>query len=265
MRGGGARGLPRFGIMRTGSSAVYDDPLRPARIFKRQTARVGMGGEFGRRRAASVDQRQRAVRLQPLIAGLRRLQGRGPARFLMRQHIGEAVAGRCAGAVEQGQRAIAMLHHPQHRQSARNGAFHGFGRLEAAGGENLAQGQKIKQQIERRLGVAADMAAVGEDLPFQLRAQKTPRLRRDGMAGVGADRELHQRDGAERTLCPARCAGAQRYPQQARMLRQRQHEAFVEFGVGFVEQQRRLREKRQKSPRDDGRLLRRIVARQRRR
>ena len=120
-------------------------------------------------------------------------------------------------------------------------------------------GSKIEQQIDRHLRIAADMTAVGEDLPVQLHGEGARNLWRDLSPGVGADREFRERNGAEQTVGALGPPRGERAPQNARALRQRLHEGVVEFRLGAVEQRRRLRKERQHAPRHDGRLHRRII------
>ncbi|MBK9081505.1 MAG: hypothetical protein IPL88_05210 [Rhizobiales bacterium] len=74
-----------------------------------------------------------------------------------------------------------MAHHAQHRQHAVDGVEELRRRLRAARGVGLPQRQQIEQQVDQARRIAADMAAVGQDLSVEFIGQ--PAARRAGPGG----------------------------------------------------------------------------------
>ena len=64
--------------------------------------------------------------------------------------------------------AVAVAEEAQHRHHAVDGVVERGGGAHVARREGLAQRQQIEQQFDQRAGIAADMAAVGQDLPLEL-------------------------------------------------------------------------------------------------
>ncbi len=124
-----------------------------------------------RRRPAGIHDHQAAAGLKALKAGMGRVGERRPARVVIGQDGGEEVGLGRAHAVEQREIAVAMPEEAQHRHHAVDGIEQGLRRRHVARGERGAQRQEIHQQFDQRAGIAADMSAVGQDLPRQLIGQ----------------------------------------------------------------------------------------------
>src|SRR6185503_6008855 len=105
--------------------------------------------------------------------------------------------------------------------------------------EQLPQRQQVGEQLDQRAGIAADMAAVGQDLPAQLLGQP-PRAAAQ-LAGLALDAERSA--GQRHHRLQARRAVArflQRAAQIAYLARQAADEAAVEARVGILQDERRL-------------------------
>ena len=98
---------------------------------------------------------------------MRRVGDRRAARVVIGEHGGEQVDRRRPHAVELREIAVAVAEEAQHRHHAVDGVVERLRRLQMAGGEQLPQRQQVDQQFDQRAGIAADMAAVGQDLAAQ--------------------------------------------------------------------------------------------------
>ena len=132
-------------------------------------------------------------------------------------------------AVEQGQRAVAMAQKSQHGDHAVDGVEERLRHRLVARRECVAQWQNVEQEIDQRLGIAPDMAAVGEDLAGHLLRQRVRGALQGRLAEVGAERKFRQRDPGEQTLLPGGVAGAAR--ERRRIPGQPPHERAVKVGV----------------------------------
>ena len=121
-----------------------------------------------RRRAAGIHQDDGAGGFDALIAGMRRVGDRRAAGVVIGEDGGEQVGRRRPHAVEQREIAVAMPEEAQHRHHAVDGVEQRRRRRDVARREHLAQRQEIEQQLDQRARIAADMAAVGQDLPLEL-------------------------------------------------------------------------------------------------
>ena len=87
----------------------------------------------------------------------------------------------------------------QHRRHPADGREQRrVGRL-AARGEALAQRQQVEQQLDEGPRIAADVAAVGEDLALQLRHQQLLRLRQLAIVAGDAQVGVDEADQGEQT------------------------------------------------------------------
>ena len=64
--------------------------------------------------------------------------------------------------------AVAVPEEAQHRHHAVDRVVERGGGGDVARREGLAQRQQIEQQLDQRAGIAADVAAVGQDLAVEL-------------------------------------------------------------------------------------------------
>ena len=110
---------------------------------------------------------------------------------------------------------------------------------DAARRERLAKRQEVHQQFEDCRRVAADMAAVGEDLADEFEVEPLARLLEEALLLRHRQRRRGQRDHDAEPRQPLRTVigGA---PQVADLPGQRLHEAAVEVDVAAVEDERRL-------------------------
>ena len=112
----------------------------------------------------------------------------------------------------------------------------------------MAQRQQIEQDFDDRTGIAADMAAVGKDLPLEFRSQAlgggldAARLAGDAERGVGErDDGLHMRHAAAGIAC--------RVAQIAYLTHQAAQEAPVEAHIRVLQHESRLAEPGDDAPR----------------
>ena len=134
----------------------------------RQPAWASWLTAIGGARPVSISTRVPAA-LDPLVAGMRRVGERRAARVVIGQDGGEQVGRRRAHAVEQRESAVAVPEEAQHRHHAVDGVEQRRRRRDVARGERLPQRQQVDQQLDQRAGIAADVSAVGQDLPLAAR------------------------------------------------------------------------------------------------
>ena len=79
--------------------------------------------------------------------------------------------------------AVAMPEETHHRHHPVDGVVELRRRRDVARGKGVAQRQQIEQQLDQRAGVAADVAAVRQDLALQLVDQLLDRSRACGAPG----------------------------------------------------------------------------------
>ena len=108
------------------------------------------------------------------------------------QRGGQRITLREADAVEPRRQAVAQQQRAQHRCHARDGRRQRRFRLDAARAEALPQRQQIEHQLDEGRRVAADVAAVGEDLALQLGRQRRHRVVELAIAAGDAQIGLHQ-------------------------------------------------------------------------
>ena len=200
-----------------------------------------------RRRAAGVHQQHHLAELDALVAGVRRVGQRRAARVVIGEDGRHQVGQRRPHAVEMREGAVAVPEEAHHRHHAVDGVVELRRRRDVARLERLPQRQEIEQQLDQRAGIAADVAAVGQDLPFDLgdelldRAAHVPRLPGHAERRVGErDQRLHPRHAV------ARLDGG--VAQVADLANEAAQEAAVKLLVGVVQDQRRMAE-----PGDDAR------------
>ena len=168
-----------------------------------------------------------------------RIRERGAAGIVIGQDGGQNIGLRGPHAVEQCEISIAVPEEAQHRHHAIDGIEQRQRRRDVARGERGAQRQEIDQQFDERARIAADMAAVGENLPGQLFRQPlgggadVTLLARHAQRGVG------ERDGGLQTRHAVACM-RHRTPEVADLPGQAAQKAAIELHVGIIEQQWRL-------------------------
>ena len=245
MRGRGTRDLPPPLAARGRQSAIDHDAVLLGREFERQAAGMGLLAHHQRRRRTGVHQHQGAGALQALIAGMGSVRERSAAGVVIGQNGGDEVGGRRPHAVEEREIAVAVTEEAQHRHHAVDGIEQCRRRCDVARGERGAQREQVDQQFDEGAGIAADVAAVGQDLSRQLVREPL---------GGGADVALLARHAQCRVAERDRGLEA-RHPvarfrhgvaQVADLARQAAQEAAIEMHLGIVEHEGRLAE-----PRDD--------------
>ena len=117
---------------------------------------------------AGIHQQQQVLGFDALIAGMLRVRDRRAARIVVGEQRREQIGRRRAHAVEEREIAVAVPEEAQHRHHAVDGVEQRRRRRDIARGEGLAQRQQVEQQLDQGAGIAADVAAVGEDLPLEL-------------------------------------------------------------------------------------------------
>ena len=129
-----------------------------------------------RRRLAGVHQHQQVLRFDALVAGVRRVGERRAARVVVGEDGGDQIGLGRPHAVELREVAVGMTEEAQHRHHAVDRVVELRRRRDVARRERLAQRQQIEQHLDQGAGIAADVAAVGQDLPFDLRDQLLDRV-----------------------------------------------------------------------------------------
>ena len=120
-----------------------------------------------RRGAAGIGDQEQRAGLHALISAVRRIGERRAARVVVGEHGGQQIRRGRAHAVEQRKIAVAMPEETQHRHHAIDGVEQCRRRRHVAGGERLLERQEIEQELDQSRGIAADVAAVRQDLPLQ--------------------------------------------------------------------------------------------------
>ncbi len=118
--------------------------------------------------ATGIHDHQQVVGFEALIAGVRRVSERCAARVVVGEDGGDQIRRGRAHAVEVREVAVAVPEEAQHRHHAVDGVVERGRRRDVARGERLSQRQEIEQQFDQRAGIAADVAAVGQDLAVEL-------------------------------------------------------------------------------------------------
>ena len=168
MRRGRARDLPPAFATCHRQSAIDDEAVLPGRELEREAAGVRFLAYRHRRRAAGIHQDQRARALQALVTGMGRVRERRAAGVVVGENGGDEIGRSRTHAIEEREVAVAVPEEAQHRHHAIDGIEQRWRRHEIAGGERGPQRQEVNQQLDERTGIAADMAAVGQDLTRQL-------------------------------------------------------------------------------------------------
>ena len=130
---------------------------------------MGLETHLDRRRAADIHDQHAAAGFDPLIGGMWRVRQRRAAGLVVGQQGQQQIGRRRAHAVEMREGAVGMAEEPQHRHHAVDGVEQRLRRRDVARGERLAQRQQLQQNLDDGAGVAAGMAAVGQDLPLRAR------------------------------------------------------------------------------------------------
>jgi hypothetical protein len=147
----------------------------------------------------------------------------------------------------------ARIEEAHHRHHAVDGVVKLLRRCKVARLKRVAERQEVEQQLDQRAGIAADMAAIGQDLPLYLsdqvlhRASHVPRLAGHAQRCVGQrDQRLHARHAITRL--------DRGVAQVADLAHQAFEEAAIELLVGVVQDQRCVAEPGDDTPRCDLRL-----------
>jgi hypothetical protein len=122
----------------------------------------------------------------------------------MGENISDRVAGRRAHAVEAAEHAVAEAHGAQHRHHAPDRLIDGFRRRSLECHEALPERQQIEQQLHQNARVAADVAAVGEDLRGKLGGERLLGLLEMGLAPGNAEVAIEQRHQRQQARLAAR-------------------------------------------------------------
>ena len=195
MRRGGARrefpvrpakrAAPQFTTIRSG-------PLENSK--DRQPACACAESVEGRR-GAGVHQHDRCAGGDPLVAGMRRVVDR--ASRARRHRPGSWPRGRSgrAGPVELREVAVAVPEEAQHRRHAVDRGDERLRRLRGCAPHRPAGAGSGRSSRSTSIGrIAADMAAIGQDLPVELLAERQrgralqPRLAGEAQARIGERR-----------------------------------------------------------------------------
>ena len=127
------------------------------------------GGD--RRWSAGIHDDDRAGGFEPLIAGMRGVRDRRAACIIVGQDGGEQIGRRRTHAVEQGKMTVAVAEESQHRHHPIHGIEQRRRGQRVARREDLPQRQQVDQNLDQRTRIAADMAAIGQNLPVELFAE----------------------------------------------------------------------------------------------
>jgi hypothetical protein len=117
--------------------------------------------------APGVDQKSGLSCIDALVAGVRCVRYRGASRIIVCEHSRKQIDGGRAHAVELCKISIAMPEKTQHGHDAIDRVNEGLGRLQLPRGKQLPQGQQVSQQFYQCTRIAADVYAIGQDLPAQ--------------------------------------------------------------------------------------------------
>ena len=233
---GGARGLPPSVAIIDRHAAIDEHAVAAGGELEGKAAGVGLVAHQEGRRRAGVGDDEAGSRVEPLVARVARVRYRRAARVVIGEHGGEQIGRRRAHAVELREGAVAVTEEAQHRHHAVDGVLQRRRRRHVARLESLPQRQEIEQDLDQDARVAADMAAIGQDLPVELvgeplgrRAQK-PRLIGKAEAGEG---ERHRRKQPRVAVAGL----AHRAAQVAHLARQALQESAIESVIGVLQDQ----------------------------
>ena len=195
---------------------------------------MGVKAGLDRRRAAGIHDQHAAADLDALISRIGRVRQRRPAAVVVGQQREQQFGGRRAHAVEMCKRPVGMAEEAQHRHHAVDGIEQRRRRRDVARRVGLAQRQQLEQYVDDGARIAADMAAVGQDLPLDLAAQPrghrldVARLTGDAQRGVAQrDASLHARDAA--------MGVARGVAQITHLAHQAAHETPIEAHIGVLQ------------------------------
>ena len=117
----------------------------------------------------------------------------------------------------------------------------------------LAQRQKIEQQADQRIGIAADMAAVRQDLVVELLGQTFGALALECRGAMRTKTEFGERYGCRKPFLAGK-PGSELMREEMLHAHEAAHEAAIEGKVRAFEDHRRLRQKGDEPAGDDLRL-----------
>ena len=203
-----ARRAARLGIasfMRRCRRAAVDQQQFASRAdLEREAAGTSVAGQLERGRRAGIDHDHRRAALQAHITR-RRNQRVGFGRALVvGQHDGECIALGRAHAVEARELPVSEPEAMQHRCYPLDGSEQRLVGFETARDEALLQRQQVEQQLHQNRRVAARMAAVGEDLPFQFFGEMPFRKVETAFVSGDAQASLRQPDQGQQSRIAVR-------------------------------------------------------------
>ena len=248
---GGARDRAARRLAGARHAAVDEQRLAPGAELEGEAPRAGLPCKLQRRGCAGIDDHHQGPAHEADIAAAGR---RACLAFAVGQDGGEHVALGRAHAVEARKHAVAEPQVAQHRRHACDGCEHApiEAVVEAAVARRaaLAQRQQVEQQLDQHGGVAAQMPAVGRNLPFQLRGEQLLGLREPALvvahAHIGAD----ERDQAQEARVAVGCV-APGGGEMGRVVGEARHHGAIAPVVEAIEQQPRVRQPRDQAARDD--------------
>ncbi|MCH8240567.1 MAG: hypothetical protein IIB62_11075 [Proteobacteria bacterium] len=150
--------------------------------------------------------------------------------FVMDHKCRERLHWRGAHRVKTGEAVIPQPEEAQHRHHAVDGRQQlGWRRL-ITGDKALPQGQQIEQQLDQHCGIAADMPAIGQDLPPQLVRQRLGAGERRGLLFIGAQAGEGKRDQSYQPWQPVIGVAVTGF-QIAELKREAAHQGLVKFYI----------------------------------
>src|SRR5207253_2348092 len=98
---------------------------------------------------------------------------------------------------------------------------------------SLTQGQKFEQEIDNRLRISRNMAAVGHQLARELTCEKLCCRALRTLIGIAADAEFGERDRREKAPFALRVFGERAHEMRARA-GEMMHEAAIKFRLRIL-------------------------------
>ena len=164
MRGCEATGFAHIRTMMLCRPAVCEDFLDAVGKLKGQSRSVRLRVKTGWRCQTGIHQQNGLASFQALKAGKIGVEHGGNLRLVIGEQGGHNFRRGDAHAVKQGQRAIRMAEHPQHRHDAVERILQIVRGGQPARHKDLPQRQKVESQINQGLWIAAEVAAITQHL-----------------------------------------------------------------------------------------------------
>ena len=203
-----------------------------------------------RRHRSGVHQHDGAAGVDALVAGVGGVVDRRATGIVIGGEGGDLVGVGGAHAVEVREGAVGVAEEAQHRHHAVDGGHQGRRRRQAACRVGLAQRQQVGQELDDHGRIAADVAAVGQDLAAEFLLEPACRLADE--AGLVVDRQGKGGDGDGGEELGIALGGVEEpRPQAAHLAHQRTQEAAVEAAIGRFQNERRLGDPGQHALGDD--------------